>query len=143
MLQFQHYFCIFGICNIKKILMNTANLANTDANTVLCKALFSTKERFKLTQAELGKIIGMERTSITRLKERGKLDPSSKTGELATLLIRVYRSLYTLMGGEDDNMRHWLNTYNLHLNDVPKHMVLRAQGLVDVNNYLDAIRGKN
>ncbi len=123
--------------------MKTANLAKSDADMVLCKALFNVKDHFKLTQSELGQVIGMERTSINRLKDRGSLDPSSKTGELATLLIRVYRSLFALMGGEEDNMRHWLNTPNHHLNGTPRELLLQAQGLVDVNNYLDAIRGKN
>ena len=114
----------------------------TDPAYVLCKALFNTQDALGLNQQVLGDSLGLDRSSISRLKSRGLLDPASKQGELATYLIRIYRSLYVLMGSEPDAIRHWMNTYNLHLQAEPVKMIAKVQGLVQVLQYLDAIRAK-
>ena len=66
----------------------------------------------------------------------------SKTGELALLLIRVYRSLFALFGGNLADMQHFLRTDNRHLDAPPLALMMQVQGLVRVVEYLDAIRGK-
>lgn len=68
--------------------------------------------------------------------------PQSKTGELALLLIRAYRALFALFGGNLQDMRHFLRTENRHLAGVPLQQMGQVQGLVRVVEYLDAIRGK-
>jgi hypothetical protein len=90
-----------------------------------------------LSQADLGCVIGKDRTSVTR-----GVDPNSKPGELALILIRCYRDLYALVGGQADDIRHWMHTDNLHTGGVPAEQVKTVQGLVRVLQYLDAIRGK-
>ena len=50
---------------------------------------------------------------------RAAIDPSSKSGELALLLIRAYRALFVLVGGDTVQMRHWLHTHNHHLEGTP------------------------
>jgi hypothetical protein len=82
-------------------------------------------------------VIGKDRTSISR-----GLDPASKSGELALLLIRVYRSLFVLVGGGPDDMKHWMHTANHHTGGVPAEQVQSVQGLNRVVEYLDAMRGK-
>ena len=66
----------------------------------------------------------------------------SKTGELALLLVRVYRSLFALFGGNLVDMQHFLRTDNRHLDAPPLSLMMQVQGLVRVVEYLDAIRGK-
>lgn len=39
-------------------------------------------------------------------------------------------------------MRHWLNSPNKALNGTPKTLLQTVVGLVSVNQYLDAMRGK-
>ena len=109
---------------------------------VLSKALLSSKEHLGLTNAELGDIIGKDRTYFTRLRNQGVLEPESKEGELALHLIRIYRSLFALEGGDFEAMEEWLNTPNKHLNAVPKELLKNVQGLIQVTEYLDAMRGK-
>ncbi|GLS26818.1 MbcA/ParS/Xre antitoxin family protein [Marinibactrum halimedae] len=104
---------------------------------VLAKATLRAAKSLGLSQEELSTVIGRDRSSIHR-----GLQPTSKPGELALLLIRCYRSLYVLVGGNDDNMKHWFTTSNHHLNGVPKELVTNVQGLSRVTEYLDAIRGK-
>ncbi|MEK6749419.1 MAG: antitoxin Xre/MbcA/ParS toxin-binding domain-containing protein [Pseudomonadota bacterium] len=113
-----------------------------DPSAVLCKALFRAIDALGLTQADLGQIIGLDRTSITRIKKKGELDPASKSGELATVIVRIFRDLYVLMGGDSAAMQHWMQTINLHLNGRPNELMRQAQGLILVLTYLDAMRGK-
>jgi hypothetical protein len=117
-------------------------VSDATPNTVLCKALLSTQQQLELSQTELGQSIGLDRSSISRLQKRGTLKPDSKPGELATYLIRIYRALYVLMGGDLTTMRHWMETNNRHLQAVPKQLIASAEGLVRVMHYLDAMRGK-
>jgi len=111
-------------------------------NEVLSKALLNSKEHLGLTDSELGEIIGKDRTYFTRLRNRSVLEPDSKEGELALHVIRIYRSLYALEGGDIEAMEEWLNTANKHLSATPKELLKNVQGLVNVVEYLDAMRGK-
>lgn len=112
-----------------------------DADAVLAKALLNTREQLGLTQQELADIVGVHRTAISRWADSG-LRPQSKSGELALLLIRAYRALFALFGGNQEDMRHFLRTENRHLAGVPLVLMGQVQGLVHVVEYLDAIRGK-
>lgn len=103
----------------------------------LSKAFLIAGKELGLSQVELGKIVGKDRTSLSR-----GLDPESKAGELALILIRCYRSLYVLVGGKTDDMKHWMHTENLHVGGVPASQVVKTQGLIHVLEYLDALRGK-
>ena len=113
---------------------------NPDA--VLCKALFNVSEQLTLKQEELGKVVGINRTSISKLKQKGTLDPQSKQGELALLLIRAGRALYALSGGDKDWIKHFMRSNNKLLGGVPAQQIQSVQGLMRVVTYLDAMRGK-
>ncbi|MBB2496646.1 antitoxin Xre/MbcA/ParS toxin-binding domain-containing protein [Aquipseudomonas ullengensis] len=122
--------------------MSALSKPGVDADAVLLKALLNTREQLGLTQAELAGIVGVNRSAISRWGDSGGLRPQSKTGELALLLIRAYRALFALFGGNLDDMRHFLRTDNHHLAGVPLQQMAQVQGLVRVVEYLDAIRGK-
>lgn len=117
------------------MLLNEKN--QTDPRITLSKALINTGKALGLSQAELGKVIGKDRTSLSR-----GLDPESKAGELALLLIRCYRSLFVLVGGKDEDIKHWMHTANIHTGGIPASQITTAQGLVHTLEYLDALRGK-
>src|SRR4030095_10424920 len=76
---------------------------------VLTKALLNAGRLLGLSQSEIGLVVGRERTSLRR-----DLDPASKSGELALLLIRAYRSLHALVGGEPAYGRHTAGTDQTH-----------------------------
>lgn len=113
-----------------------------DPETVLCKALFNAAEQLTLKQEELGKVIGINRSSVSRLKTKGVLDPNSKPGELALLIIRAARALFALAGGDAAWIEHFMRSKNKLTGGVPAEQVQRVEGLMRVVNYLDAIRGK-
>ena len=114
------------------------NRPQPDPAAVLGTAVLRASERMGLSRAELGKIIGRDRSSISR----SGVDPDSKAGELALLLIRCYRSLAVLVDDNVDQVREWLVTPNSHTGGVPARQMLDVAGLVAVCEYLDAIRGK-
>lgn len=118
--------------------MPTATIPKAYPAAVLTQALLSAGDYLGLSKADLGAAIGKERTVFSR----GKIAPDTKAGELALMLIRCYRSLYALVGGDRDQMRYWMHTPNRHTGGVPAEQVRSVQGLVRVMEYLDAIRGK-
>jgi hypothetical protein len=118
--------------------VDTATVSMPDARRVLANALVQAGKDLGLTQADLGQVIGRDRTGLSR----SGLDPDSKSGELALLLIRAYRALYALTGGNREAMRHWFRTENRHTGGIPAQQVRQVQGLLQVVEYLDAIRGK-
>ena len=105
---------------------------------VLTQALVRAGKELGLTQADVGAIVGRDRTALSR----GAIEPNSKSGELALLLIRAYRALFVLVGGDAAQMKHWMRTHNLHVGGVPAELVRTVPGLMRVVEYLDAIRGR-
>ncbi|HMU89910.1 MAG TPA: MbcA/ParS/Xre antitoxin family protein [Pseudomonadales bacterium] len=117
---------------------SAATAAVGSEQVVLTKALLNAGKALGLTQAQLGQVIGKDRTAISR----GGVDPDSKAGELALLLIRCYRSLYVLVGGDVAQMRHWMQSENRHTGGIPAQQIRQVQGLLTVLEYLDAMRAK-
>lgn len=117
--------------------MHRQAIPRPDPRIVLAKSLINAGKALDLTQSYLGEVVGKNRSSIAR-----GLDPGGKSGELALLLIRCYRSLYVLVGGEQGAMRHWMHTRNIGTGGVPAEQIRSVQGLARVVEYLDAMRGK-
>lgn len=109
--------------------------AAPDPRLVLSKAVVNAGRRLGLSQDQVGAIIGRDRTTFSR-----GLDPDSKSGELALLLIRSYRSLYALVGGDAAAMHHWMHTRNSDTGGVPVEQMRSIPGLMRVTEYLDAMR---
>lgn len=111
-------------------------------NHVLAVALDNLKELLAISNYDVCEIIGVHRNTLSRSLSNKNIDPKSKEGECALLLIRVYRSLFALNGGNLEAMKHWLRTNNRHIQGVPLEAMKTVLGLSRVVNYLDAIRGK-
>ena len=110
---------------------------------MLSKALVRVAAALELSQAELAQILGSSAASISRTVAGNRaLDPVSAEGRHALLLVRVFRSLDTLVGGDGVKARAWLRAANRHLGAVPLALLSTTQGLVHVAEYLDAMRGK-
>ncbi|MCB1848769.1 MAG: DUF2384 domain-containing protein [Halieaceae bacterium] len=109
-----------------------------DRSQVLAKSAYAAGEYLGLNRTEVGEVVGRTRSSI----DRNGIDPQTKSGQLALLMVRIYRSLYALMGGDKDNMRHFMHTPNHGTGGVPAEQLRDVEGLVRVCHYLDAIRGR-
>ena len=112
------------------------------ADAVLGKAVLAAAARLDLRQRHLAAVLGASEASVSRVQRGRGIDPASKEGELALLFLRVYRSLDALVGGDDTRARAWLHAPNDHLGGVPAEQLMTVQGLVDVVQYLDAVRGR-
>jgi hypothetical protein len=121
--------------------------ANTPDNRkkVLTKAIIRMTNLLQLSRQELSAIIGPSEASLSRMftKAHAGIDPESKEGQLALLLLRLYRSLDALFGGNVGQCQQWLRSKNHHLTGTPITMMQSIEGLIFVIQYLDAMRGKN
>lgn len=113
----------------------------SEPGPVLAKAVLAAAARLGLRNRQLAAIIGSSEASVSRLQHGRGLDPESKEGELALLFVRLYRALDALVGGDDGQAREWLHAGNDHLGGVPADRIRTVEGLVDVLQYLDAMRG--
>ena len=104
---------------------------------LLLQAVSRAADELNLSRTALARVLGKDRATLTRAKG---IDPASKTGELALLLIRLYRSLAVLVGNDRQLLRHWFHTANRHTGGVPAEQVQRTEGLVEIVQYLDAMR---
>ncbi len=110
---------------------------------ILSRALVRTSALLELSQAELARILGVSDSSVSRLvSEARQVDAQSKEGELALLLVRVYRSLDALVGGDAPARRAWLRSHNTALNGTPAALMQSAAGLVNTVAYLDSARAR-
>ena len=110
--------------------------------SVLSRAVIRAAEHLQLSRAALARVLGLSAASVTRLHQGSlELEPDSKPGELGLLLVRLFRSLDSIVG-DREAARTWLGSENLGLNGVPKDLILTPQGLVHVADYLDAHRAR-
>jgi Protein of unknown function (DUF2384) len=113
-----------------------------DSAAVVAKATLSAAARLGLSNRQLAAVIGTSEASVSRLQRGRGIDPDSKEGELALLLVRLFRSLDALVGGDEQQARAWMHAMNDHVGGVPAQRITTVEGFVDVVQYLDALRGR-
>ncbi|MCS6781103.1 MAG: MbcA/ParS/Xre antitoxin family protein [Dehalococcoidia bacterium] len=108
---------------------------------VVGKAVARAADWLGLGNRELARILGLSEASVSRLR-RGAfaLDPGSEPFELAVLLVRLFRSLDALVGGDETVARAWLRNPDTALGAVPLQRMATVTGLLDVLAYLDSRR---
>lgn len=115
-----------------------------DAAAVLGKALVRASAQLGLNQRVVAQIIGASPATYSRIVNGSRrLEPGSKAWELAAMMVRVYRSLAAITGGNVEAMHAWLHAPNRALGGVPAQRLQTVEGLVHVLAYLDAARGRN
>lgn len=69
---------------------------------VVTKAVMTAAERLGLNAARTADILGVSAPTVSRMKRLDfLLEPGAKSFELAVLLIRVFRSLDAIAGGDE------------------------------------------
>ncbi len=100
-------------------------------------------DRLELPQAELARVLGLSPATVSRLAHGQKrLEAETKSFELAALFVRLFRSLDSIVGSNDEAARAWLRSENLSLGGVPAVMIRDLAGLVRTVDYLDAARAR-
>ncbi len=120
----------------------SSHVKKPDPALVTAKAALSAAERLGLTSRHLAAVLGVSEASVSRMQHSRGVDPESKEGELALMFVRLFRSLDALVGGDDGKARAWMHAMNDHLIGVPAERIRTVEGLVDVVQYLDAMRGR-
>lgn len=116
-------------------------------DAVVTKALLRAGGALGLSQKELARTLGVSEATMSRIAASRSRRPGTliavdrKEGELSLLVLRVFRSLDALVGGDAQKLRAWFGAENVHLGGVPKERVQTVEGLVAVATYLDAMRG--
>lgn len=119
-------------------MAHAAKNQHIDDDELLGFAVLEAGSALGLSKQEVGEVIGKDRTSISR----SGITPGSKPGELALMLVRIYRSLYSLVGGDNTHMQQWMRSFNKGTGGVPYEQIMEIAGLVRVLEYTDAMRGK-
>ena len=115
----------------------------SDENRVLTAAVSRVASCWKLTNEQLGAVLGISPATASRLKSGTfELDRSSKAFELGQYLVRLFRSLDALMGSDDDASMSWLRSPNLDLDGKPIDLIRSIRGLGAVTNYVDDYRAQ-
>jgi transcriptional regulator with XRE-family HTH domain len=114
-----------------------------DPGAVLAKAALRAADRLELPQAELARVLGLSAATVSRMAHGQKrLEPVTKSFELAALFVRLFRSLDSIVGSNDEAARAWLRSENLSLGGVPLVLIRDLAGLVRTVDYLDAARAR-
>ena len=108
---------------------------------VVTKAVLRAAERLGLTNKVLASVIGLSEATVSRMRSgKHQLQEGQKPFELAVLLVRLYRSLDAIVGGDDAVAGTWLRSPNAVLGSEPLGAIQTVPGLTDVIQYLDARR---
>lgn len=84
-----------------------------------------------LSQAQLARVIGVSAPTVTRMKSGAYLlAESRKEWPLAALLVRLYRSLDSIVGGRQSDARAWLFGANRAFDGaVPAELIVDVRGI--------------
>ena len=116
---------------------------NAEVSRVLTQAVSRIADLWQLPNAKLGAILGLSGPTASRLRGgRYQLEPGSKPFELAQHLLRLFRSLDSWLGQDDEAARSWLATTNLDLGERPIDLLPTIRGLLRTSDYVDVLRAR-
>jgi len=110
---------------------------------VLSKATVRAAEHLALPSTVLARVLGLSEASVSRMKNRQfDLPPGSKAYELAQLLVRLFRGLDAITGGDDAASQSWMRGPNLALRGRPVDLIQTIPGLTATLAYVDRSRAR-
>lgn len=103
-----------------------------DDKVVLSKAVLHAAEKLGLTTDQLALILNIDSINLT-------LDPDSKPGKKALLLIQIFQLLDALNGGDLEWIQHFMCSQNQITGGVPIEQIQNETGLVKVQECLQVL----
>jgi phosphotransacetylase len=108
---------------------------------VITKAAVGAADRLGISARTLALVLGVSEATVSRMKRQDHLlESGTKSFELAILLVRLFRSLDAVVGGDENVARQWLRNANTAFGAAPLEKIISISGLTDVLAYLDARR---
>lgn len=122
-------------------LRNNEVIASKE-QVVATKAFTKAADLLSLSDEEACQIIGVKESEILKMKEKSQcLETKSKPFELAILVIRLFKQVDAMFGGDIKVMVQWLRSFNTAIGDVPAVKIASITGLYDVVAYLEGRHG--
>jgi hypothetical protein len=110
---------------------------------VVSKAVMRAAGRLGLSNRSLARTLGVSEATVSRMGAGTYLlKTDDKAFELAVMFLRLFRSLDSLSGGDEQTSRAWLRNDNLALGGVPVTLIESLSGMINVLGYLDARRAR-
>ena len=114
-----------------------------DDRKIVTRAVLKAAKALGMTNQALSRAMGISASKLDRARGSQGAVLNGKDYEIALLLIRIYRALYAILGGNREQMKHWIATPNRHLHgESPLTQLQSIEGLVLVVRYLDGMRGR-
>lgn len=125
-------------------MLGHAKTSAPNRAAVLSQALVEAAQRLALGPTEMGQIVGVSQPTASRLLQGVySIRETGKEWELSAHLVRLYRSLFSLVGGDDALARGWLRSSNTAFSgQKPIDVIKRIDGLLHTCEYLDAHRAR-
>ncbi len=110
-----------------------------DRSQVLSRALLRAAGVLGIGQTELAQVLGLDPASVIRLYAGEYwLAPDRREWERASLLLRLYTGLDTILVGDAVALRAWMQQPNADLGAVPAALITQAGGLTRTVEYVEA-----
>ncbi len=117
--------------------------ASAERSAVVSRAVTRAADLLGLNNTALARAIGVSEATASRLRAGAHvLQPDTKPYELALLLVRLFRSLDAVVGGDEAALRSWMATTNRALRGIPRDLVQTVTGLVASVEYADSARAR-
>lgn len=114
---------------------------NNQESAVVTKAVLRASTSLEIPEEVVAHVIGVGMPDFSRIRAGElKLNPGSHPFNMAVLLVRLFRSLDAIVGGDKNVANAWLKNENLALGGRPIDLIQSASGLTNVISYLDARR---
>lgn len=106
-----------------------------NSHKLLIKAFINAAKSMGLSSSEMSNVINRD---VSQLSE---INPESNEGIRALYFIRIYKKLYGLASGDEDEMKLWMKGENIGTRGIPKKQIQEKDitSLMCVMEYLEAI----
>lgn len=105
---------------------------------VVTEALVKSASWLGVTQSALSAIIGLSKTTIARMENNEfQLQEKKKHYQISLDFIELYKTLYSVVSGDQETARGWLSNYNTALRGKPIELMQSLRGLYEVITYLE------
>jgi hypothetical protein len=123
--------------------LKTKPVVEPNDGALVAQAVQRIAEFWALTNEGLGQILGLSDSTVSRLRNGNwRFQSGTKSFELAQYLLRLFRSLDSLMGSDDAASRSWLVSENRELGGKPIDLIRSIRGQSDVADYGDDYRAR-
>ena len=124
---------------MKSKINKAKNIPNREV--VLTNAVIRASNLLGLNDQQLSNIIDVSPQNLADIKVGQRLlKDGSSSFRLATLLIRVFRSVDAISGGDVSVIKKWMKSQNTKLNGSPIEIITKKEGLENFVSYLDSRR---